>query len=764
MQLPEHQEILSKTSRSWLEENAALDALTERENHPNRHDDETWREMADLGWLGLCLPQELGGAEGGASDLEVLCEELGRVLLPPPFIAVTVAAVAAMEHDHSAYARKLLSEIAAGRRRPVLVVTDEAGRWQPGQGVELRGERITGKRSFVEGAALADLLLVPARDTDGTLRISAVDPGDPGVTITPLPSMAGAPWAAVAFHRARARCLEIRGAALEVALEVALDRAAVMHAAWCAGGARRLLEMTVDYVSQRRQFGVPLGSFQAVQHGLADCAIAAVECETMARRAARALQEGSPDAGRFSALAFVQGTTGFVKVARRCHQYWGGIGVSLEMHVHHFSRRAKCAEQAWGGVDFHLERIARELKSLPLVRDRYLVPKPEAPAPASYTPAPTLEEFREQVREFLEREIDLDAARQDLNPQRETPEKARFLERLGEIGWLGVAWPREFGGHGLVETYQVVLQDELEYAHMPTASIDIAMLGRTLMRHGSHALKKEFLPRIMKGQISLAIGYSEPEAGSDLANLSLRARRNGDEYVINGQKMWTSGAHYCDYIWLACRTDPVAPRHDGISLILIDNHLPGMLVQEIETMGDDRTNMVYFDDVRVPASRLVGEENRGWQYVLEALDFDRLQCQGVSYLLRDLDELIAWARSDPQRWSDPNLRRLVARHAVRVEGARSHFIDGMEVLARGDVPRMEGSMLKIVTTEERQNLADDVLDYLGPRGVLRDTPEAPIQGRFERNWRAEIKGTITTGTNEVQRNILAKRYLRLPTA
>jgi alkylation response protein AidB-like acyl-CoA dehydrogenase len=483
----------------------------------------------------------------------------------------------------------------------------------------------------------------------------------------------------------------------------------------------------------------------------------------MARRAARALESGSRDGRRLASLAFVRATRGFVAVARRCHQYWGGLGVSLEMHVHHFSRRAKWAEQTWGGVDFHLDRIAEELETLPLVRDRYVRPKTDAPPLTDYVAAPDLGAFREQIRAFLEREIDLDAAKQNLNPQRETPEKARFLERLGEIGWLGLTWPKEYGGQGLEEAYQVALQDELEYAHMPTASIDIAMLGRTLIRHGSHELKQEFLPRIMKGQISLAIGYSEPEAGSDLANLSLLAERDGDEFVVNGQKMWTSGAHYCNYIWLACRTDPGAPRHDGISLFLIDNRLPGMEIQGIETMGDDRSNMVYFDNVRIPARRLVGHVNRGWQYVLEALDFDRLQCQGFSYLVRDLDELVAWARADADRWGDTSLRRLVARHAVCVEGARCHMIDGMEVLARRDVPRMEGSMLKIVTTEERQELANDVLDWLGPRGLLRG-PGAPINGRFERNWRAEIKGTITTGTNEVQRNILAKRYLHLPTA
>jgi len=365
MQLLEHQEILSKTARSWLESRAPLNSLSEREREPELGD-ALWGEMASLGWLGLCLPQAHGGAEGQLSDLEVLCEELGRVLLPPPFLATAVAASAVLERDTSVFARDLLRELVAGRRRPVLAINDESGSWRPERGVRLRGGRVEGARSFVEGGAQADLFLVAATGPTGAVELVAVEADAPGVAVTPLATMAGTPSATVRFDDSPAHHLEV---GLD-ALEAALVRTAVMHAAWCAGGARRLLELTVAYVSERRQFGVPLGSFQAVQHGLADCAIATVECETMARRAARSLEAETPDARRLASLAFVRATTGFVDVARRCHQYWGGLGVSLEMHVHHFSRRAKCAEQAWGGIEHHRETIARELEHVPLVSDR----------------------------------------------------------------------------------------------------------------------------------------------------------------------------------------------------------------------------------------------------------------------------------------------------------------------------------------------------------------------------------------------------------
>ncbi len=383
----------------------------------------------------------------------------------------------------------------------------------------------------------------------------------------------------------------------------------------------------------------------------------------------------------------------------------------------------------------------------------------------TYTLSPDVETFREQVRSFLTAELDPVIPEQGPFPQPDTPEKAVFLKKLANRGWLGLSWPEDFGGKGLPELYSVVLQEELEYAQMPSLCIEIGMIGRTLIRHGSERLKREFLPRIIRAEISIALGYSEPQAGSDLAALELRAERDGDEFVLNGQKMWTSGAHFSDYIWLACRTQPGSKRHQGITLMLVDNRAPGMEVQRIDTMGDHQTNMVYFNDVRVPVSRVVGEIDRGWTYIVEALDYERLQGLGYSGLLRDTDELVAWARADETRWNDKDIRRLIARTAVRAEGVRCHLLNALEILDRGEVPTIEATMLKVAATETRLRLADQVIDVLGPVGLLkRDEPAALMQGRFELNWRAEIICPIAGGANEIQRNILASRGLRLPSS
>jgi hypothetical protein len=373
-----------------------------------------------------------------------------------------------------------------------------------------------------------------------------------------------------------------------------------------------------------------------------------------------------------------------------------------------------------------------------------------------------IEDFREEVRAFIEEEYDPLIPTQGPFPQADTPQKAAFIAKLAAKGWLGLDWPVEFGGRGLDEIYQIVLMEELEYVLHPSLSVEIGMIGQTIARHGSDELKREVLPKIIAGDLSIALGYSEPEAGSDLANLQLRAVRQGDHFLLDGQKIFTSAAHFSDMIWLAVRTNSDAAKHKGISLLLVDTDGPGIEVQKIDTMADHQTNMVYFTDAPVPAGRLVGEIDKGWHYIVEALDYERLKGFPFGGLQRDLDELIAWARGE-ENWSDPRVRRLVARYAVRVEGVRTHVLRAYDKLSRHEVPTFEATMMKVAHTETRQQLADDVIDLLGPPGLLRDdVVDAPMRGRFELKWRSEIITTIAGGANEIQRNILARRHLGLP--
>ncbi len=370
-----------------------------------------------------------------------------------------------------------------------------------------------------------------------------------------------------------------------------------------------------------------------------------------------------------------------------------------------------------------------------------------------------LDIFREEVRRFIADEYDPHLV-QGPFPQNDTPRWGAFLRKLAAKGWLGISWPKEYGGLGLDFVYQLVLREELEYMGLPTLAKEL-IVGRTLMQHGSEELKTNFLPRLVRGDLTVALGYSEPEAGSDLASLQLKAESDGDEFVVNGQKMWTSGAHFADVIWLACRTDTAAAKHKGISIFIVDRTSPGIEIAPIWTMSGERTNMVFFDDVRIPGSRLVGELNQGWTYITQGLEDERLGGFPFGAFQRDLDEFIAWARENA--WSSGEARRTVAEAAIRVEAARTHRLRALELLSRGAPSTIDAPMLKIALTEGRQWIADQVIDTLGPIGLLTgQEPDAPMAGRFELNWRCEIVSTIAGGANQIQRNIIARHHLGLP--
>ena len=239
-------------------------------------------------------------------------------------------------------------------------------------------------------------------------------------------------------------------------------------------------------------------------------------------------------------------------------------------------------------------------------------------------------DFVADVRRFIAAQKGLPDAAEVMAPQREadsmladSPARRAFNRRLAEAGYLGMSWGREYGGQEKSGVYDYLLNEELARVGAPLIGKGVGCIGKTLIAHGSEKLKREFLPKILRAEIEFALGYSEPAAGSDLASLQLRAVREGEDWVLNGQKMWTTSAHFADWYWVAARTDPEAPRHKGISVFLLPMDAPGLTVTEVRTMGDHRTNQVFFDNVRVPGDYLVGNANEGWTYVCEALDYDR---------------------------------------------------------------------------------------------------------------------------------------------
>jgi hypothetical protein len=381
--------------------------------------------------------------------------------------------------------------------------------------------------------------------------------------------------------------------------------------------------------------------------------------------------------------------------------------------------------------------------------------------------------FVEEVRAFLHQE----AARQDapeiMSPDREadsqlsdSPERRAFNKRLAARGYLGISWPKEYGGQERNGIYDYLLNEELAAVGAPLIGKGVGCVGRTLMSHASEKLKREFLPQILSAEIEFALGYSEPGAGSDLASLKLRAVSDGDDWVLSGQKSWTTSAHFADWYWVAARTDPAAPKHQGISVFLVPMRQPNLKIYPIETVGGHRTNQVFFEEVRVPGDYLVGEVNKGWTYICEALDYERFTIFTVSPLLKKFALLVellknTW-RDGRLLAEDPRVRRDVARLATDVETAKMLQRRVIAAACKDEVPAVQAAMFKLYSTELGQRLADLALDVLGPAGLLRqDSVEAPASGRWEHSYRATLVDTIGGGSSEVQRNIIARRGLGL---
>ena len=383
---------------------------------------------------------------------------------------------------------------------------------------------------------------------------------------------------------------------------------------------------------------------------------------------------------------------------------------------------------------------------------------------------PEEQAFQAEVEAFLREHRSpevMDPNPEQLSQTVDTPAKRAFIRKLAERGWLGMSWPAEYGGRELPGIYDFILCEALARFGAPQPGKGVGIVGKTIIRHGSPEMKRRFLPRIIRGEIEFAIGYSEPGAGSDAANMQLRATKVPGGWRLDGQKIWTTSAHFADWYWLGARTDPEAPKHRGITLFLIPMDSPGLTVHPTWTIGDERTNEVYFDGVFAPDESVVGEVNRGWTYICEALDLERFAMMPVGPLEKKVealvDELRRARRAGRPLREDPRVRSAAARICTELEVARVLQKRVVSEAVKGRVPTVESSEYKLFMTELGKRVANTALDLLGPAGQLRAGESgAPIGGRFERSYRYTVVDTIGGGTSEIQKNIIARRGLGLP--
>lgn len=385
------------------------------------------------------------------------------------------------------------------------------------------------------------------------------------------------------------------------------------------------------------------------------------------------------------------------------------------------------------------------------------------------------EAFREEVRQWLKKDIPQRWIELDPGIWEETEESwtlsRQFQRKLGQKGWIAPAYPKEYGGLEMSHTKRLILAEELAYSRAPIGievEITVNWVTPTIMLYGTEKQKKDYVARVAKGDLIFCLGYSEPDAGSDLAALQTRVVEDADEYVINGQKIWCSYGHYADYCWLAARTDPDVPKHKGISMFVVDMKTPGITVRPlINILNRHSFNEVFFDDVRIPKDNLVGEKNRGWYQLAVALDFERSSIGTAAINQRIIEELVQYAKetkcNSGTLADNPLIRNELAGVAVENEVLRMMCYRIAWMFSKGLHPSYESSMSMLFGSELIRRLGNVGMRILGPYGQLDvGSKWAVLNVRIMRMYLSSISMGVGGGSNEIQRNIIAMRGLGLP--
>lgn len=376
--------------------------------------------------------------------------------------------------------------------------------------------------------------------------------------------------------------------------------------------------------------------------------------------------------------------------------------------------------------------------------------------------------WRDEVLQFLDENMTsevFEAWGQGWGDEGGSEAVREFRRRIAQKGWYGINWPTEYGGLQKSAVEQLILLDEFDYAGAPHPEVSVRSLAPMIIRYGTEENKRRWLPLIQSGETRFALGYSEPDAGSDLASLTTRAELDGDEWVINGSKIWNSGAHHATHEWLAVRTSHEERKHAGISIIIVPLDLPGIEVRPIHTWAGLQTNSLFLDDVRVPADHVIGEAGRGWSYITGALAFER-GSGGIGQHRRTLDELVAWCqRGEPGRRliDRPGVRRKLAELEVDIRQARLLAFQTVSMMDEGLVPAVAGAKEKIASAELRIKLADFATQILGAEALLTsEDPDAPMSGTFEARYRQCPLFYFVGGANDILRDMVAQAGHGLP--
>ncbi|MSR14178.1 MAG: acyl-CoA dehydrogenase [Gammaproteobacteria bacterium] len=728
-----------------------------------------WAQMADLGWTGMTIPESAGGLGLDLSAMASVVTELGRVAAPEPLCEVTGLSGGLLTHlPRVEQVGTLLERIASGEALIIVAwqedPVDRVSTTLTTRAVRtVEGFRLSGKKYCVPHAAAADGFLVTANLEDNT-TIFWVSREVAGITQSSHPLADGTHHAILEFVDVSLPQAALLGCGVEAAasLAVALDEGAVLAAAYLTGAMAACFELTLKYLNTRQQFGRTIGGFQALQHRMVDLYLQREMAQTIVTDAARELA-GCADPRKRAILtsrAKYRASSAALIIARESVQLHGAIGFTDECDVALYLGRSLVYSAALGNATWHCRRIA-EFESERGVREAAMNAVPAPPREADLNELDD-ETFRHVVRQWFEKNYP--------PALRYFPRRVRWAEikewylKLSAHGWVAPAWPRQFGGMGLDPGKLLIFIEEQERWGVARApDMGIIMVGPLLIRHGSPTQHAYYLPKILAGDQIWCQGYSEPNAGSDLASLRTEAVLEGDTFVVNGQKTWTTLAQDATHIFVLTRTDKAAKKQAGISFLLVDMKTPGITVRPIKTIaGHEDFCEVFFDDVRVPKDNVVGKLNHGWTIAKALLGFERIflgspkQCQ---YALQRLDEVA----HELGLVGDAAFRERFTQLKCDVLDLETIYERFAGQVKRGEPLGADVSLLKIWATETYAKLTELLLECMGSSGAqINKLAVGSIQvdpmSLFYNSRPARIYG----GSNEIQRNILAKSVLGLP--
>ncbi|HRW36874.1 MAG: acyl-CoA dehydrogenase [Acidimicrobiales bacterium] len=762
LQLTDEQEALRDAVTGFLEKASGPEAIRDAERLG--WDEKVWAGLTEMGIPTLAVPEERGGSGASLRDAAVVAEACGAHLASAPVVETMVAA-------------RLLARFAdaAGSHLAALV--------EGGAPVALAlAPAIEGQARLVPGAAVA--ASVVGLDGDDLVVVPAA-----AVAASPT-NLGSAPLADVEL-RVDGRVVLASGAQARAAHAGAVDEWRALTARWFVGLAREAQGIGVQYAIDRKQFGTSVGSFQAVQHRFADIACDLDGADLLANKAVWSLDVDDPVAASFPGMAFWFAGDVAQRAASWGLHVHGGYGFMEEYDIQLYFRRAKGARLLLGDPRRELLALAGRLWDDPAagpIPGQAIRPTStgradaavhgtlevaDRPAQATaeggfdFRLGPAEEAFRAEVRAFLADHVDEEII--ETAHRTGTMHAHGLHEAMVEAGWISAGWPAEFGGQGRSPLEMNALTEEMYFSGAPVDGLGVAaIVAHTILLDGTDWQKQTIIPEVLSGQALCSLGYSEPDAGSDVAACATRAVRDGDEWTINGQKMFTTLAHEARYVFLLTRTNTEVAKHKGLTMFVVPMDTPGISITPVHTMGGERTNITYYDDVKVDDRYRVGEVDGGWKVMMTALVFER-NSSWYGEIVRLLDHGLGWARATPApaggtMIDDPFVRERLARIAIGNEVANLLGWRAAWMAANHTLPGVEGTMAKMFTTEHYQWAANELIDALGVEGLRRHgDPTAGIDdGWIEAIYRHCQVTTIYGGTSEVCRNIIAERGLGLP--